>query len=109
MATKRPHFAVQLIKFRERTGVSKYLLAQRAGMSRQALSLLELGEREPTWLTVQRLAAALGVSCDEFVDPQVSAALDLEVTKPAKPRRPRSEEEPQAEKAKGQGKSRSRK
>jgi transcriptional regulator with XRE-family HTH domain len=47
-------------------------LAKLSGLSKQALSNLELGNREPNWNTVQRLAAALGVSCDDFIDPAVT-------------------------------------
>jgi transcriptional regulator with XRE-family HTH domain len=47
-------------------------LAKISGLSKQALSNLELGQREPNWNTVQRLAAALCVSCDLFIDPVFS-------------------------------------
>ncbi len=41
----------------------------------QSLTKLELGEREPTWATVQDLAAALGVSCEAFTqEPAASTA-----------------------------------
>ncbi len=62
-------FADRLTALRDRAGLSKYALAQRSGITKQALSLLEQGEREPTWETVQRLALALGVDCRAFVDP----------------------------------------
>jgi transcriptional regulator with XRE-family HTH domain len=62
--------------------VSQYELAKRAGVTRQALSLLEMGEREPNWETVQRLSAALGVDCREFVDP----GLKLPEREPSRPR-----------------------
>lgn len=65
-------FADRLTAVRERAGLSQYALAKRSGVSKQALSLLELGEREPNWETVQRLALALGVDCREFVDPALT-------------------------------------
>lgn len=53
---------------RERMGWSQDILAKRAGLSRVGITHLESGEREPAWETVQRLALAFGVSCDDFRD-----------------------------------------
>src|SRR4051812_20225715 len=53
-------FADRLRALREGQGLSQYALAKRSGISKQALSNLELSNREPTWVTVQRLALALG-------------------------------------------------
>jgi transcriptional regulator with XRE-family HTH domain len=64
-------FAVRLKTLREAAGISQYALAKRSGLSKQALSNLELGAREPTWATVQRLARALGVDCRNFEDPSL--------------------------------------
>jgi transcriptional regulator with XRE-family HTH domain len=61
-------FAEQLQRLRKAAGISQYALAQRSGLSKQALSRLEKGEREPSWATVQRLATALGVDCTAFSD-----------------------------------------
>jgi hypothetical protein len=56
------------------------------GWTKQALSRLELGQRAPTWHSVQLLAAALGVRCEAFGDPD----LELRKEEPAAPRgRPR--------------------
>jgi transcriptional regulator with XRE-family HTH domain len=62
-------FARRLAVLREAARYSQYELARRSGMSKQALSSLELGKREPTWQTVRRLARALGVSVAAFDDP----------------------------------------
>jgi transcriptional regulator with XRE-family HTH domain len=75
-------FAERLRSLRETAGLSQYALSRQAGLSKQALSHLELGIREPTWQTVQLLAVALGVSTDAFVDPNLKPA-------PAEPARPR--------------------
>jgi transcriptional regulator with XRE-family HTH domain len=81
-------FARRLLDLREAAGLSQYELARRAGLTRQALSLLELGEREPSWTTVQRLAAGLKVDCRSFVDENLSSPPE----QPAKLRgRPRKE------------------
>lgn len=65
-------FAGRLTELREQTGLSMYALAQKSGVSKQALSRLELGESEPTWDTVQKLALALGIECTEFKDPNIT-------------------------------------
>ena len=79
-------FADLLRAERERQGLSLYALARKAGLSRQALSLLESGQREPAWNTVQVLAMALGVDCRTFAD----ASITLPDATPAAPRgRPR--------------------
>jgi transcriptional regulator with XRE-family HTH domain len=65
-------FADRLIGVRVKAGLSQYALAKRAGLTKQALSLLESGENDPRWQTVQRLALALGVSCDAFRDPELT-------------------------------------
>src|SRR5262245_36686152 len=66
------HFAEKLRERREFAGLSQYALAKLSGLTKQALSRLEMGEREPTWNTVQRLAAALGVDCRAFMDPNLT-------------------------------------
>jgi transcriptional regulator with XRE-family HTH domain len=59
-------FARKLAAARTAAGLSQYELGRRSGVTKQALSLLELGKREPTWGTVQALACTLGLSCDVF-------------------------------------------
>ena len=68
---KMPFFARRLVELRTAAELSQYELAKRTGLTRQAMSLLELGERQPNWETVQRLAAILGTSCQEFTDPDM--------------------------------------
>ncbi len=75
-------FAERLRGLREGAGLSQYALAKKSGLTKQALSRLELGEREPTWQTVQLLAAALGVDCTSFVDPNLTPPAE----EPAAPR-----------------------
>jgi transcriptional regulator with XRE-family HTH domain len=61
-------FGHRLRELREAAGMTQIQLAERSGMHRQGIAKLELGEREPTWATVQALAAALGVDCTAFQD-----------------------------------------
>jgi transcriptional regulator with XRE-family HTH domain len=65
-------FAERLRSLRQKAGISQYRLAQQTGLTKQAVSRLESEQdREPNWSTVQLLAVALGVSCEEFMDPAV--------------------------------------
>jgi len=81
------YFARRFKALLEEKGVSQYALAKLTGLSRQGLSHLALGRREPSWGTVQLIAAALGVDCTAFADP----ALELPPQGPAPARgRPRN-------------------
>ena len=66
MPPQRPLFSRRLQAFREAAGISQYELARRCRLSRQALSRLELGQRQPAWGTVCLLARALDVSVAAF-------------------------------------------
>lgn len=81
-------FAGRLSEVREVVGLSQYALAKKAGLSKQALSLLEQGEREPSWDTVQRLAKALGVDCTAFADPELQLPDETLVLPRGRPKRP---------------------
>jgi DNA-binding XRE family transcriptional regulator len=61
-----PTFAERLRVLRLRVGISQYELAKRSGVSGQAISRIEKGEREPGWSTVRKLARALGVPVGAF-------------------------------------------
>src|SRR5262249_45472257 len=45
------------------------------------------GNPEPTWQTVQRRAAALGVDCTSFVDPTITPPPDQPATPRGRPRK----------------------
>jgi transcriptional regulator with XRE-family HTH domain len=60
-------FAGRLRELREKAGLSRGQLAERAGMKSAAgIRNLEQGVRLPSWETVLALCEALGVSCDAF-------------------------------------------
>ena len=61
-------FSRRLRELRRAAGLTQAELVKRSGVSKQAVSNLELGNREPTWETVRRLARALGVSVVAFDD-----------------------------------------
>jgi transcriptional regulator with XRE-family HTH domain len=97
------HFASRLQSLREAAGLSQYELAKKAGVTRQTLSRLEMGESAPTWPTVQLLAIALGVDCSAFVDPGLQPP-EEEPTRPrGRPRKdaPAATTEPAPKKGKG--------
>jgi transcriptional regulator with XRE-family HTH domain len=64
---KRPTFARTLARYLEARSLTAYRLAEDAGLSRQAVAKLLAGSA-PSWETVQRIAAALGVSTEELRD-----------------------------------------
>ncbi len=59
-------FALRLKTLRDEAGYTQAQLAEKAGLSAQAVASLEQGTRGPTWETVRRLAMALGVGEQEF-------------------------------------------
>jgi DNA-binding XRE family transcriptional regulator len=84
--TTEKNFAGKLQQLRAAAGLSQYELAKRAGVTRQTLSRLEMGDSEPSWTTVQMLALALGVDCTALADPNLQAP----AAEPPRPRgRPR--------------------
>jgi len=71
-------FGRRLKELRTAAGLSQGDLGDLVGLTRQAISFLELGEREPSWETVRLLASALGVTV---------AAFDVNDVKPRKRKR----------------------
>lgn len=60
-------FAQRLRMVREARGLSRRELAERAGLSSSALSLLERGKRRPTYPTLRALAEALEVEPEDLL------------------------------------------
>ena len=60
-------FARNLRAAREEAGLSQEALAERAGMHRNAVALLETGKRDPRVSTVAKLAKALGIPAGELL------------------------------------------
>lgn len=59
---------IQLLKeARELRGISKYAVAQRSGLSQQAVGYMEKGSRIPSLETVLRVANALDVDLAEVI------------------------------------------
>lgn len=53
---------------RKERGLSQETLAERAGLHRNSISLIERGESQPTVDTLFRLADGLGISAVELVE-----------------------------------------
>jgi transcriptional regulator with XRE-family HTH domain len=53
---------------RKERGLSQETLAERAGLHRNSISLIERGESQPTVDTLFRLANGLGISAVELVE-----------------------------------------
>ncbi len=64
-------FARKLKQERLRLGLTKMDLARMVGRSCQNILYLERSEQDPRWTTVQLIAAALGISVLEFLDPDL--------------------------------------
>ena len=58
---------MKLRELRLDAGYSQAELAERAGLTREAISLLETGKRNPYPRTVRKLAGVLGVDPSELV------------------------------------------
>jgi transcriptional regulator with XRE-family HTH domain len=59
-------FAGRLKELREAAGLTQKELADLAGMSKDGISHLEQGRREPSWASVLAISGALQVSVEAF-------------------------------------------
>jgi transcriptional regulator with XRE-family HTH domain len=90
-------FAGRLRELREKAGLSRQQLADKAGLKVGGVRNLEQGVREPGWRTVVALADALGVDCRAFLEEPHDMPADRggrppkpkEKAEPDKPKRPR--------------------
>jgi transcriptional regulator with XRE-family HTH domain len=75
----------RLRELREQAGLTQARLAERAGVTRDAVARWEAERREPGWSNVLALAAALGVTCQAFARPPFAARA---APGPGRPRKP---------------------
>lgn len=61
-------FAQILSDIRKEKGLSQETLAEKAGLDRTYISMLERGKRQPTLETLFKLSEALGISPVSFID-----------------------------------------
>jgi transcriptional regulator with XRE-family HTH domain len=62
----QPALGKALRQLREKRGLTQEALAHDAGITTGSLSLIERGNRNPSWGTVTRLADALGASMGDI-------------------------------------------
>lgn len=62
-----PALAALLKRLREERDITQEQLAFDAGITTSALSRIERGLNSPGWLTVKRIAEALGLSLGELI------------------------------------------
>ena len=68
MATIKKKFGVHLFQLRNKAGMTQSTLAARANLSLDLISRIERGERAPSLESIERIAAALNVSCAELLN-----------------------------------------
>lgn len=54
---------------RESKGLTQVELAQKSGVDRNYIGMVERGERNPSFLSLQKIALGLGMSVDEMIKP----------------------------------------
>lgn len=64
----QPALGKAIRQLRRERGASLEALAPKAGLALNTLSLIELGQANPTWETVKGIAAALGVSIADIAN-----------------------------------------
>ncbi len=89
LVATNPTFGQRLRTLREEAGLTQQQLADRAGMTKGAISRIEADKRSPIWETVISLARALGVPVGAFdVEPPEGEADEPEPPEePLAPRR----------------------
>jgi transcriptional regulator with XRE-family HTH domain len=76
----QPALGKAIRQLRQKRGATLETLASKTGITLNMLSLIERGEGNPTWATVRRIAAALGVSVAELA--MAAAKLEEETSTP---------------------------
>ena len=61
------HFGAALRRVRRAAGLTQEQLGLEAGVQRNFVSLIELGQNQPTIVTINKLARALGMRASELV------------------------------------------
>ena len=54
---------------RESRGLTQVELAQKSNLDRNYIGMVERGERNPSYLSLQKIAIGLGLSVDEMIKP----------------------------------------
>lgn len=75
MPPSNGNFARQLRRFRHRAGFTQEELAEKSGLSRNYIGLLELARREPSLSSLLSLSRALQCSLDELTGMREGAVI----------------------------------
>lgn len=60
----------QLIRSkRESQGLTQFELAKKSNVDRNYIGMLERGERNPSYLSLQKIAAGLGIPVNQLIEP----------------------------------------
>ena len=60
----------QLIRSkRESQGLTQVELAEKSNVDRNYIGMLERGERNPSYLSLQKIAAGLGIHVNQLIEP----------------------------------------
>lgn len=86
MQNRMGFFAKKLAELMDRRGLSQNHLARMTDVRQSNISRMLAGEWEPTWKTIQKIAAALQVDVGVFVDPSIEAN-DIEPRPTGRPRK----------------------
>ena len=54
---------------REAQGLTQVELAEKAGVDRNYIGMVERGERNPSYLSLQKIAKGLGIKVEELIKP----------------------------------------
>ena len=76
VAIKGPHPMTRLRQLREAAGLNQGQMAERAGLPRPHYNRIELGHSTPQPETLQKIAAALGVSPTDLIDDENNEKAD---------------------------------
>ena len=60
----------KVIRIKRRTlGLTQVELAQKSGLDRNYIGMVERGERNPSYLSLQKIAQGLGLTVDRMIKP----------------------------------------
>jgi transcriptional regulator with XRE-family HTH domain len=54
---------------REAQGLTQFELAEKSNVDRNYIGMLERGERNPSYLSLQKIARGLGISVNQLIEP----------------------------------------
>ena len=68
IGSAQPALGQAVRTLRQKTGLSQDALAARAGLDASSIARIEAGQVDPTWGSMRRIAAGLGVPLEELAE-----------------------------------------